>query len=375
MESKLSEEKSVLSARQGTLQREQAECTQAAIDLGLVKKELSSIKQRLNNLEFSPVLQLQLSDIDSKIASISYDQALHEALKSEVLSSESFISLEQQLKEAKVRYDQEIQSLTTLNKLLESRKEDQLQTITEIEKITKELNQLPVVKANVQSQEMLLNDLNSQRSYLETQASGHKTRLQDIEEVKQKQVEITKTIKNLEQEVSAFSLLTEAFGKRGIQALLIEAALPELESEANQLLSRLTDNRLSLTLETQRQNRRGETTETLEIQIGDELGTRSYELFSGGEAFRINFALRIALAKLLASRVGAPLKTLFLDEGFGTQDTEGRERLIQAIRSVQDDFDLILVITHIDELKEAFPVRIEVTKTDQGGSTFRLTWA
>ena len=69
------------------------------------------------------------------------------------------------------------------------------------------------------------------------------------------------------------------------------------------------------------------------------------------------------------------MKTLFLDEGFGTQDTEGRERLIQSIRSIQDDFDLILVITHIEELKEAFPVRIEVTKTDQGGSRFHLTWA
>ena len=55
-----------------------------------------------------------------------------------------------------------------------------------------------------------------------------------------------------------------------------------------------------------------------------------------------------------------------IDEGFGSQDSQGRDRLIQAITTIQDDFDLILVITHIEELKEAFPARIEVTKTSDG---------
>ena len=165
--------------------------------------------------------------------------------------------------------------------------------------------------------------------------------------------------------------LAEAFGKKGIQALLIETALPEIESEANRLLGRMTDNRMHLRIESQRDTKKGDTIETLEIKISDELGTRNYELFSGGEAFRVNFALRIALSKLLARRAGAPLPTLIIDEGFGTQDSTGREKLVEAINSVQDDFEKILVITHIEELKDAFPVRIEVTKTEEG-STFSL---
>jgi hypothetical protein len=87
---------------------------------------------------------------------------------------------------------------------------------------------------------------------------------------------------------------------------------------------------------------------------------------SGGEAFRINFAIRIALSQLLARRAGARLRTLVVDEGFGTQDAQGRERLVEAINAIQSDFDRILVITHIDELKDAFPARIEVTKTPEG---------
>jgi len=119
-------------------------------------------------------------------------------------------------------------------------------------------------------------------------------------------------------------------------------------------------------IETQRETKKGDTVETLDINIADELGTRNYEMFSGGEAFRINFAIRIALSRLLARRAGAPLPTLIIDEGFGTQDEIGIEKIKEAISSIQDDFEKILVITHIEELRDAFPSRINVTKTDEG---------
>jgi exonuclease SbcC len=123
---------------------------------------------------------------------------------------------------------------------------------------------------------------------------------------------------------------------------------------------------MNLFLTTQREKVTGGMAETLEIQIADELGTRSYELYSGGEAFRINFALRVALSQVLARRAGAHLRTLFLDEGFGTQDEDGRNKLVEAITAIQDDFDLILVITHIDELRDSFPVHVVVEKTGSG---------
>ena len=156
--------------------------------------------------------------------------------------------------------------------------------------------------------------------------------------------------------------------------MLIETVVPRLEEEANLLLGRMTDNRTYLRLETQRDRRsgKGEPIETLEIQVNDDVGPRSYEMYSGGEAFRVNLALRIALSKVLAQRMGAPLPTLFIDEGFGTQDAVGRERILDVIAAIQDDFDKIIVITHLDDLKDAFPVRIEVQK-DALGSTFVVT--
>jgi exonuclease SbcC len=184
--------------------------------------------------------------------------------------------------------------------------------------------------------------------------------------------------KGMVEEASAYSELALAFGKGGVQALLIEAAIPRLEDEANDLLKQMTEGRMSLKLETQRARRTGrgadgsESIETLEIVISDELGARNYEMFSGGERFRVDFAIRIALSKLLAWRAGAPLPTLFIDEGFGTQDVEGRDRILDVIKAIEDRFQRILVITHLEEIKEAFPVRIEVQRTN-AGSTFSMS--
>ncbi len=172
--------------------------------------------------------------------------------------------------------------------------------------------------------------------------------------------------KTLAERKGLFDELTVAFGKKGVQAMLIETAIPEIEREANNLLARMTDNQMHLTFETQRDTKKGDVAETLDIKIADGLGTRDYDAFSGGEAFRLNFAIRVALAKLLARRAGARLETLVIDEGFGSQDAKGRERLVEAITSVQTEFKHILVITHIQELKDMFPVQIEITKTAQG---------
>jgi exonuclease SbcC len=195
-----------------------------------------------------------------------------------------------------------------------------------------------------------------------------KGKLQRCSELEIRRKEKEKLLTQASKEEKIYRDLAQAFGKKGIQALLIERALPEIEVEANKLLGRMTDNRMHAEIETQRQTKKGDVIETLDINISDELGTRNYEMFSGGEAFRINFAIRIALSKLLARRAGAPLPTLIIDEGFGTQDSVGIEKLKEAINSIQDDFDKILVITHIEELRDAFPTRINVVKTAQGST-------
>jgi exonuclease SbcC len=94
-------------------------------------------------------------------------------------------------------------------------------------------------------------------------------------------------------------------------------------------------------------------------------------MFSGGEAFRVAFAVRLAMSKLLIRRSGARLETLVIDEGFGTQDPEGRERLVEALNIAREEFAKVLVITHLDELKDQFGAQIRVEK-GIGGSSLAL---
>jgi len=189
-----------------------------------------------------------------------------------------------------------------------------------------------------------------------------------LEEQKAVRTEKSKRLSDAKYTAEVHGQLTQAFGKKGVQALIIENAIPELMEETNRLLDRLTDGGLSLYFETIRESKSKTAgpIETLDIKVSDNLGTRPLEMYSGGEGFRAAFALRIALSKLLSRRAGAKLQTLIIDEGFGSQDAKGREKLVECLNAIKGDFERIIVITHIDELKDAFATRVEITKTPTG---------
>jgi exonuclease SbcC len=195
---------------------------------------------------------------------------------------------------------------------------------------------------------------------------GIEQKLRAIHDSRQRKRDLQQQRDQTQEEIGLYADLREAFGKNGIPAMIIESAIPDLEQTTNRLLARMTDGRMAIRFDTQRTNKSGSTIETLDILISDELGQRNYDLFSGGEGFRINFALRVALSQFLARRAGARLQTLIIDEGFGSQDAVGRERIVEAINAIRGDFDLILIVTHIEELLDLFPARIEVRKTATG---------
>lgn len=187
-----------------------------------------------------------------------------------------------------------------------------------------------------------------------------------LEQIEKESKQQQKSIKSLDLQISDYQEIAAAAGKDGIQALLIEDAIPEIEQEANQLLSRLTHNQSHIIIESLRDLKRGGTKETLDINISDPSGIRPYELFSGGEAFRIDFALRIAISKLLARRVGTALQTLIIDEGFGSQDEEGLSLIMDVIHKVQDDFEKVIVVSHLPAMRDQFPVHFNVEKGPSG---------
>jgi len=368
LETQMSQEKVVLQTQASVLNKEANEAADAKNRLAAERATLSEVEQQLAKKEFARQEQAALEEVEQQLATLGYDAAQHEQLRQQLTELEQYETPMRKLEEADRLIDQEkaamSQAETHARELRKNAEADSLKR----EELAGELEVLPRLTAEITDAEKEYRQVEQQQKQAQEALWNVKARLQHCAELEKRKKEKEKALAQSGKEESIYRELARAFGKGGIQALLIEMALPEIEVEANRLLGRMTDNRMHAKFETQRETKKGDVVETLDITISDELGTRNYEMFSGGEAFRIDFAIRIALSRLLARRAGAPLPTLIIDEGFGTQDSTGIEKLKEAINSIQDDFERILVITHIEELRDAFPTRIDVVKTGEGST-------
>lgn len=158
--------------------------------------------------------------------------------------------------------------------------------------------------------------------------------------------------------------LERAYGPAGIPALILEnTAIPHIETEANRILAEL-DTGYRVELRTQRALKSGDGhRDALDIVVADNASERMYETFSGGERTRLNLALRIALARLLAHRRGADVRLLALDEP-EFLDEAGMDKLARVLHGLTGDFETILVVSHVPALREAFDQTIEIAKAD-----------
>jgi exonuclease SbcC len=368
LEAKLNQEKAAAQGRVSLLNQTMAQAQSADNQLNEERNKINEIERRLASKEFAASEQQSLARVEEELAKLDYDAEQHEQARHHLTELEKYESPKRKLEEADRLIHQETEAL---GKAEEASQELKSRLEAEDKKgqaLGRELEALPKIASDLAQAEAEHQRLAAEQRQAQERVGNVKSKLQRYAELETKKKEKGKQLSQAAKDEGIYKELAKAFGKGGIQAIIIETALPEIEAEANKLLARMTDNRMHVKIETQRETKKGDLIETLDITIGDELGTRNYEMYSGGEAFRINFAIRIALSKLLARRAGAPLPTLIIDEGFGTQDISGIEKIKEAINSIQDDFEKILVITHIEELRDAFPTRIEVIKTANGST-------
>ena len=346
----------------------------SSIELSSLKLNLVQMEEELNSERFCSEELNRLKILDSKLKKLEDTEKNHSHLESKLESLSPYLELHAQLQGSRARLLSVTQSVEDTKSIREAR---QLQTETwklELVRIEKILTEEWDFDQKINLIQSKIKKVKGQSLNAVTMREQARYQIEQIvkaeEDIKSMELEIFKTNEN----VQLYEELASAFGRNGIQALMIERAVPMLENTAKELLARLSDNKMTIKLELKEgriDRATGLPSEELNITISDEQGTRSYETFSGGETFRIDFAIRIAMSKLLASRSGSPLPILFIDEGFGSQDTIGQGRLIEVIQSISEDFEKIIVITHIDSMKENFDQQIEISKTEYG-SVFTL---
>jgi len=334
-------------------------------------KHLEEIKVILERGAFAHEARVTLEGLNKELETLGYDVTAHEKTRQAEIAGRKAEDEYRELEKAKSALKPIEEEIANLESEIENRKAEIKAQQREFDQAAAGMAASEAAAPDLHNAERSLFDMRAQENQL-TQEVGAAAQLVNVlEDLRQRKAGYAAKREELLHQSGRHKTLERAFGKDGVPALLIEQALPQIEARANELLDHLSDGAMSIRFVTQaeyKDKKRNDLKETLDIQISDGAGVRAYEMFSGGEAFRVNFAIRLALSEVLSQRKGARLQTLVIDEGFGSQDAQGRQRLIEAINLVKGDFAKILVITHLDELKDAFPNRIEVEKTERGST-------
>ncbi len=361
-------EKDKIQAEVGSLRselRSAEDAKKSAENLGI---EISELERSLSEASFAPDILSRISQLEAEMANIGYDEAAYHELLNDIRELSCFERELNKLEESESASRSLKERLSALEDLIERKKASIDEFRSRASELEKEIggadlaDDISLLQSEV---EEAIREVNEHRE----KAAAAKANIDRCRQKEREKEGLKNKRDSVAGEMKTYEILEAAFSKDGIQALIIENAIPEIEDEANEILNKLTGGRMSVRFLSQRALQSGKQVETLDLLISDGgESERRYELFSGGEAFRINFAVRIALSKLLARRAGASLEMLAIDEGFGTQDEEGKDRIVEAINAIKSDFKKIIVVTHLEELKEAFPSRIEVQKKPGVGS-------
>ena len=173
----------------------------------------------------------------------------------------------------------------------------------------------------------------------------------------------------LKHEAAIFLSVVKSFGRTGIQAVIIDNVIDEWTKTANGWLSKFCYEPTHIKITTQKSDGKGGWKETFEIEVHTPSGISDFDSLSGGEAFKVAFAMRVSLAQVQARRMGGHAQLLLLDEVSTALDRQGRETFVSLIRLLEREMK-ILVITHDDHLKEEFDHIITVKRV---GSDSTLT--
>ena len=258
------------------------------------------------------------------------------------------------------------------SKEIEKYKTDVTINVTKLEEIQKEIKGFEKVDLTAKIQEF-----NNKKQELENMRKQQMEYHRIFENNNRILVDLQTNSKKLDSKIKEFTMVEDlskiangtVYGKRRIEfEQFVQASYFDMVIiEANKRLLKMTDNRFLLV--------RKESSERVSDKIGLELEVidnyngkrRDVKSLSGGEAFKAALSLALGLSDVIQSYSGGiVVDTMFIDEGFGSLDTESREQAINTLNQLTDNHKLIGIISHVTELKERIDKKIIVTKSTEG---------
>ncbi|MDX9705390.1 MAG: SbcC/MukB-like Walker B domain-containing protein, partial [Weeksellaceae bacterium] len=187
-----------------------------------------------------------------------------------------------------------------------------------------------------------------------------KTDLTRLKKLYEEKKELLKEKQALKSRFSNLELLFNLFKGQGFVNYISSIYLQNLCDHANQRFHRMTRNQLSLHLN-----------ELNEFEVLDYLNegrSRSVKTLSGGQAFQVSLSLALALAESVQSEAKSDKKFFFIDEGFGTQDTDSVNVVFETLMNLRKEKRIVGIISHVEELKEKMPISLKIVNDSEKGS-------
>lgn len=172
--------------------------------------------------------------------------------------------------------------------------------------------------------------------------------------------ELLKSVAAIRTRQEHIKLLENIFRGQGFVQYISSIYLQQLCQHANERFHRMTRGQLSLQI--------GENNEFEIIDYLNEGKSRSVKTLSGGQAFQVSLSLALALAESVQSEASADKNFFFIDEGFGTQDTESVNIVFETMANLLKDNRIVGIISHVEELKERIPMSLTITNDPERGS-------
>lgn len=161
-----------------------------------------------------------------------------------------------------------------------------------------------------------------------------------------------------------------ANGKLSFQRYYLNSMFKEVITAANRRLEKMSCGRYQFHNK-ENDDKRKSAGLDLEIFDSNSAKYRAVETLSGGESFLASLSLALGLAAVVKNTAGGiKLDTIFIDEGFGSLDSETLDDAINTLIDLQSDGRLVGIISHVEELKQRIPNRLEVVKHKDGSTAY-----
>jgi exonuclease SbcC len=179
-----------------------------------------------------------------------------------------------------------------------------------------------------------------------------------------KKGDLLKELAKLQKRSENLKVMMNLFKGAGFVQYVSSIYLRQLCDHANVRFHRMTRNQLSLQLN-----------ENNDFEIIDYLNegkSRSVKTLSGGQAFQVSLSLALALAESVQANAQADKNFFFIDEGFGTQDTESVNIVFETLTNLMKENRIVGIISHVEELKEKIPTALNIIKDEERGSVIEI---